>query len=514
MLTRFLPRLSALAALLLASCGTWLPMPHDASGPGASPAVPGPPPVARDATEPLRFGGLGFGALRRGAEIGRYNWNIDCAPPYERVFWTSGWNLRQGSGVEGRFREVMADAGFHVAGSPGGALAPAQDRRRARYEVTGELRHVALELCRRRHWLTGSDQGVSGTGAVAVDWSVFTAGEGRLVHRLSTRGTAALDGGVAQGDIALLEEAVAAAAGALAADPGFRAALSRGGGGLRHAPAGPDAADPLAMDFHVPESWAMSVNPLAAVNPDAPVDAVSRVDAPLPAAHPPAGPVAPGGSSAAMGHSGAALLVQSPPPSGEALLDPVERAASALVRVGNGRGVVIGEAGGGSVILTASAGVDATVKVRPATGVSLDGTVEARDAPTGLALVRVPARLPALPVRGRAARVSEMVLLALAGGGDQAAGIVASVRTDPRSGLELIQADLAGNGEGSGEAHGKGTSGPEAGDPLLDESGNLLGVAVGAGAEARPLDGAAQGLTHVAPAAGLLRRMGADLSRS
>ena len=397
---------------------------------------------------------------------------MDCAPPYDRVFWTSGRNLRQGSTVTERFGEVLTDAGFDVAGQSthGSAhgVEPALDRERARFHVTAELRHVSLELCRRRHWLTGGDQGISGVGTVKLDWAVHTVAEGRLVHRLTTTGTAQVESGVDQGDVLLIEEAFATAAEALAADPGFRAVLSRGGA----------VAQPLASTMP-----AVSSAPLAST------DAPSSVS--TAGSHP---PLAPGGSSAALAPPvlWGGFTITGPPVAHSMALDPVAKAMPALVRVGNGRGVVIGEAEGRAVILTASAGVDTTVKVQPAASVTLDGLVEARDPLTGLALVRVPARLTALPLRQRDATVSEMVLAPVRGGGDQAAGIVGSVRPDRRLGVDLIQADLDGPE-------------PAAGDPLLDEAGNLLGLAL----ESQPFIGpAAHGLALFVPATEALRRMG------
>ncbi|HEY0838409.1 MAG TPA: serine protease, partial [Azospirillum sp.] len=82
-----------------------------------------------------------------------------------------------------------------------------------------------------------------------------------------------------------------------------------------------------------------------------------------------------------------------------------------------------------------------------------------RDARSGLALVRVPDRLPALPLRLREAEVSEPVF-ALADGGTSFAGGILAGRSEG-----WLHADLTG-----------GEVAP--GDPLLDEAGNLLGVAV------------------------------------
>ncbi|MFX5057586.1 hypothetical protein ABTC93_20455, partial [Acinetobacter baumannii] len=74
------------------------------------------------------FGELAIGSMRRGMQIGRYVWGIDCAPPYDDVYWTSGVNMRRGSTFDERFSEVMTAAGFDVVGRPGGPDSPDGNR--------------------------------------------------------------------------------------------------------------------------------------------------------------------------------------------------------------------------------------------------------------------------------------------------------------------------------------------------------------------------------------------------
>ncbi|AWK86099.1 hypothetical protein [Azospirillum thermophilum] len=144
-----------LLVLLLAGCRTAGPAPVPQ---GAAPLAPG-------TAEPLRFAELAIGSMRRGMEIGRYVWGIDCAPPYERVHWTSGQNMRRGSTFEERFDEMLGAAGFDVVGRIGGPDAPESGNRRAAFTVQGDLKEVRLELCRRSHWLTGADKGYRGPAA-------------------------------------------------------------------------------------------------------------------------------------------------------------------------------------------------------------------------------------------------------------------------------------------------------------------------------------------------------------
>lgn len=412
-------RLFVLLPLVLSACAT--PAPRD---PPLAVAT-----VAPGSTEPIRFGDFGLREMRRGTEIGRYVWGIDCAGPYDSIHWTTGRGVTPGGGVEQRFRDVLERAGFDVAGAGAGDFDRRTDAKRARFVVSAELRSADLTLCRRTHWLTGAKRGESGEGSIAIDWSVHAAEDGRLVHRVATRGTATLPDGVPEGDALLLEDAFANAAGALAADPGFRAAVGLGGMRVSGVPGDPEGAA------------------VAVVTPG-------------PAFGPPGG-------------------------------RQQETVTAAIVQVGAGRGVVIGEGGGQSYLVTplAAAGPDDTVTVRPARGVALDGVVTARDGQNGLALVRVPARLTALPVREDAAEVSEPVQAATEGGRSRRLGIVAGM---PGDGMALGQADLSG-------------APPAAGDPLLDESGNLVGILLAAPPFGEP---ARHGLTPFVPVAEACRRLG------
>ncbi|HYG88994.1 MAG TPA: serine protease [Azospirillum sp.] len=382
-------RLPILAVLLLAACAG-----------GDIPPVVAVRPVPTGSTEPLRFKELNTGLMRRGMEIGRYIWSLDCVPPYDRVFWKSGEGYRRYNTFHERFAETMRDAGFDVAGK---GYDEGEDRQRARYTVTGELREVRLELCRRIHWLFGLDKGLSGTGTVKIDWIVYALGEQRVVHRTTTTGHAVLDSGVPEGDALLLEEGFSSAVSALAADPGFRAAVAHG---------------------HPPAMGGASAGSVPLLPPSAPA------------------------RSMALSVTGAAPFRGVPE-------DNAERIADALVQVGRGRGVVVGQVDGNAVILAPAAPGD-TVTVR-AGRVALEGTVERRDHATGLMLVRVPARLDALPVRTAMLEVSEPVHVTIEGAAFSS-GIVAGL-------MGGIQADLTGPA-------------PEPGDPLLDSSGNLVGLAL------------------------------------
>ncbi|WP_298377846.1 serine protease [Azospirillum sp.] len=448
------------AALPLAGCLTTTPPPR-------------PDPAARVApgsVEPLRFNGLSIDAMRRGMEIGRYVWDLDCAPPYDPVFWTSGVGMRRGSTIDARFGEVMADTGFDVVGRHGGPDAPGAGDNRARFTVQGELRDVRLELCHRNNWLTGASKGVSGSGSARVDWSVYDARDGRLVHRVATSGVSRQDSGVPQGDILLIEEAVAAAADRLAADPGFRAALRRGG----------PAVPPVGGGGLAAAAGETTGRVLAGPGLESPSD------------HPASTPT---------------ILTPAVERGGSDRMDA--RLGAARIRVGSGHGLVIGavsrDGGWHSLLLAPQISPGDSVMVHPARGVELTGHVENWDAASGFALVRVPARLTAVAVRGAPLRVSDPVRVVMTrpggeNGKREAKGIVGGLPLDPQRGVAVIQADL-GLADPLGER-------VEAGDALLDDSGALAGLALGPSGMATT---APPGLTAFLPVGGLLSRLGVDL---
>ncbi|MBY6264683.1 serine protease [Azospirillum sp. 412522] len=454
-----------LLGLLPAGCGDLSPPP---------PTGKAAPPVAAGTTAPFRFGELSIGSMRRGMQIGRYVWGIDCAPPYDDVYWTSGVNMRRGSTFDERFAEAMTAAGFDVVGRPGGPDTPDGNRSRARFTVQGDLRDVRLELCHRTNWLTGSSKGSSGTGSVKVEWTVYDSRGGGLVHRLVTSGVTAQERGVPQGDTLLVEEAFAAAVEALAADAGFRALLSGGALPVQSQPqpylqsraAAPPAVLPVA---------ARAGSGPTPLMPDAPP------------------PVLAAGTAA---YRQGRLPLQTATGAGSG------RPAAARVPVGEAHGLVIGETDvsgeAQAVLLAPLPGANPTVTVRPARGVELTGWVLGRDPASGFALVRVPARLPALPVRTAAPRVSEPVRAVPGGRGKEIPGIVAGLASDGGRGATLIQADLA-----SAVLVGAVT---EAGDPLLDGSGALVGVAPSAVRSAA----APAGLAEFLALGPLLDRLGAD----
>lgn len=482
----------ALLAACLSGCQTSAPTGRTDPAPRV---VPG-------STEPLRFAGLSITAMRRGMEIGRYIWDLDCAPPYDPVHWTSGADLRRGSTIDARFAEILADTGFDVVGRADGPDAPGQGRDRARFTIQGELRDVRLELCHRNDWLTGASRGVSGSGSARVDWSVSDARSGQVVLRVTTSGVSRQSSGVPQGDILLIEEAVAAAADRLAADTSFRNTVRRGGAAAM--------PDPSSAPSSVASFPAQTLAPALAV---APVRLTPADPGPGVVSGMTSGAVSAVASDGGTVPAASRALLSVHTPARGSATDPTARAGSAQIRAGDRYGLVIGETLGGetrggetrgeggwqSVLVVPNPGPADSLLVRPAAGVTLTGIVEARDPVSGFALLRVPARLTAVPVRGGALRVSDRISVAAGRGRVSATGIIAGLPRDPQRGVTVIQADL-----GLAEAMGARV---EAGDPLLDAAGAVIGVALGPSATAAATP---HGLVLFLPMGDLLARLGAE----
>lgn len=420
-----------LATVLLADCGGRPAEEAPAAAPGSA------PPIARGTTLPIRFGGFGTREMRRGTEVGRYVFGVFCQPPWDPIHWTTGRGLTHTPTLEQRFRVALTAAGFDVAGSGFGEYSRAADRKRARFSVTAELTAVDLRLCRRENWLTGTRMGEDGEGRIAVEWSLHAEPEGYLVHRATTTGTAVQGEAVPDGDSLILEAAFAAAAERLAADGSFRAAVSRGAVVAPiQAAAGPAVLARTGPVVPTGRGW--SETPVPTFMPVAPVMAGAGRGGTLPAV--------------------------------------------TTVAVGSGRGVVVGQSGAASLIVTAAAGPpDAMLVVRPAPAVALDGVVEGRDAVSGLALVRVQGRLDALPLRLAPVAVSEPVVLG-GGGGGRVGGIVAAAGLVDVANVQ-----------------------PKHGDPVLDGVGNLVGFALDRPAPTSP---ARYGLVPFVPLADVLAGLG------
>jgi serine protease Do len=144
---------------------------------------------------------------------------------------------------------------------------------------------------------------------------------------------------------------------------------------------------------------------------------------------------------------------------------------------GHGSGFVISEDG---LILTNDhvVGDGKVVGVVLSNGIEITGTVLARSETRDVALVQIPLRVPSyLPVKtGRPNTLDRVYAIGtpLIEGlrSTVTTGVVSAIRVDPRTGLSHIQSDVA-------------ISSGNSGGPLLDENGNVVGIAVAGYSKAR-----------------------------
>ena len=204
--------------VLLAACGP-AAMPPSATAPSTLPL----------AAVPVRVAPVSLTGIRRGAPVGDVVFGLDCAPPYGRILWTRT-RFGDGTNLLRPINDALTESGMTLS-RPGGPAAPVS--------LTAEVAGLSMELCRRKSWLTGTPRGDSGMVEVQVAWTL--AGPQGVIHRTVTTGRAELPAAL-EPESPLLEAAMAAAAGRLAADGGFRRALAAATEGL---PPPLDAAGPL-----------------------------------------------------------------------------------------------------------------------------------------------------------------------------------------------------------------------------------------------------------------------------
>ena len=148
------------------------------------------------------------------------------------------------------------------------------------------------------------------------------------------------------------------------------------------------------------------------------------------------------------------------------------RSAVVTLRVGRGTGSGFAISADGLIMTNAHVvGKARNVAVILSNGLELVGKVLRSDEVRDVALVKVPLRIPnSLPIRDRAVTVTEKVY-AVGTPMDESlrstvsTGIVSAVRTYARTGLSIIQSDVA-------------ISPGNSGGPLLDVNGNVVGVSV------------------------------------
>ncbi|WP_119679922.1 S1 family peptidase [Indioceanicola profundi] len=486
-------------ALLLTGCGG-IGLPEDRRGAPAE-TMPQPGRLAPVLLNRVRVD------IPRGTDFGGYEFGLLCAPPYQRLGWTTARQLL--SDAQGTVEDGLAEGGLDVAGQARRPFEVEEDMQRAEMQVAGRVTGLRVALCNRVNWLTGWSEGASGEAVVRVEWSLFDRLTRRTLATEVTEGRGETDGATLDGEFSAVHAALYDAAARFARSPRLRLRLSRDGGARpqrAEAQPGADGVDPWPDDTPGPARWstgadlAEGAGGMAGERDIADLDDASPGLPPArsmpalstevpPAALPaddrssgrrdraaPDGQDAPGVSASPDAvHLGArwpALAIPALPPYAAPLAGRAERVQAGGVMVaagaGHGSGFFIAD---GLVLTNAHVvGHAARVRVVTADGTALVGTVERREPMRDVALVRVPrGGWPPMPLRLARPRVSEDVFalgapLLERHSGTLTRGIVSAWRT--REGGQLfLQADVAIQPGSSG-------------GPLMDGHGNVIGLTV------------------------------------
>lgn len=141
------------------------------------------------------------------------------------------------TGVRGRafpsdnFREIFLETlkgqGYDVAGDPGRFFDEEEDEMRANYAIGGEITDIKMDTCKRSN-VWGIEQGQKGEAMVEVKWTVFDLLHRRSAYKTTTRGYGELRTPNYEGTALLFEDALAAAISNLGADKQFYDLIFRG----------------------------------------------------------------------------------------------------------------------------------------------------------------------------------------------------------------------------------------------------------------------------------------------
>ncbi len=168
--------------------------------------------------------------LERGQQIGTYrdnNFKL-CGQSMlpQPIHWAAGKVTVQDEEMIDSFYQVLKSANYNVVGNPDALFANYEDaHRNAEYLIGGRVDSIALDVCDEvtfgGHW-TGVQ---SGLGRVDVTWQLYSTLDEAVVLETRTSGSAEIEDGVPDGEVAIILKAFAAAARNLAGDPRFHNAL-------------------------------------------------------------------------------------------------------------------------------------------------------------------------------------------------------------------------------------------------------------------------------------------------
>lgn len=405
--------------------------------------------------QPIEFAGARLSVPRtRVVAEGRGNLSLTCVGLGPRRYtvadlWKPGSGLL---GLRAGFSGAMVSAGLKVPSVSGSVFAA--NRSRAPFRVGATVTDIKLRICAASSAWDGRFVGFIAAGSVTVKFEVYSLLAARVVYTTSVIGGGRENRPSRQGIHKAFESAFIDAAARLARDPGFISAIStdatkaNAGGGSGGGATGANETGAAVASAGPPAGTPIRLIPAGAVG----------------------GPI--------VGN-----------------MNRIRRATVVVSFSGHGSGFLIDRRG---YVLTNAhvVGDSPRVRVRLFQGKTVIGRVVRRDEARDVALVKIPppGRAP-LPLRRVRARVGEDVFAVGAPTGEYleatvSRGVVGALRRF--RGQTYIQADASVHPGSSG-------------GPLVDRSGNVIGLTVSA---LRGRDGRqAAGLNLFIPIGDALRRL-------
>jgi S1-C subfamily serine protease len=207
---------SAALCLTVAACvttGTSVPI---ASAPVATPRVI---PAGAEA-KPIQFRRVVV-RLNRGTRIGSISGGYLCIPHGDLTWKSGGRVLINDDEFTDVFREELSKANYPVVGDPKALFEDASEWR-AELLVAGLVTELQLNVC------MPPGNSAKGEAGLTVEWQVFSRLDRKVVHKVTTKGTARLSDFTTNGANVVLHNAFAQATRALLADEGFFQLVSQG----------------------------------------------------------------------------------------------------------------------------------------------------------------------------------------------------------------------------------------------------------------------------------------------
>jgi serine protease Do len=170
--------------------------------------------------------------LERGQLVGHYrsgNFQL-CGPSFTPtpIHWASGRFTAGDEELMDIFYREMRDGKYNVIGDPNALFGNYVDAERdAEYLIAGRVDALSMDVC-NEVTINGRRIGTQyGSASATITWQIFSTLDRKVVLETQTMGSAELTDGIADGEVALIFRAFAAATRNLAADQRFHDVLLR-----------------------------------------------------------------------------------------------------------------------------------------------------------------------------------------------------------------------------------------------------------------------------------------------